>query len=142
MLLKLVPDQTNIPFTKWRMIAAAMSVLMVLGSIFAVYSMGLNFGVDFKGGVTIEVGDEEPIDIEAVKSSVNALNLGEARVQEIQDFAGGAERIIIFIEQQQVEDATAEDVAKQAEQAQQTSLRKCSSSTPNTARRECYISAD
>ncbi|MEL6360716.1 MAG: protein translocase subunit SecF [Pseudomonadota bacterium] len=105
-LLKLVPLKTEIPFTSWRMIAAVMSAALVVGSIFAVATMGLNFGVDFRGGVTIEVSDEEPIDVGAVRDAVQALNLGDVRVQEIQDFAGSDPAVVVFVEQQQVQEAT------------------------------------
>ena len=119
MLLKLVPDQTNIPFTKWRFIAAVISAALVVGSIFAVMTTGLNFGVDFKGGVTIEIQDNEKIDVEAIKSAVSALDLGEIRVQEIQDFTGGAERVVVFVELQQVDNAAVDEPDRAAEQAQQ-----------------------
>ena len=118
MLLKLVPDQTHIPFTKWRFIAMVLSAVLVAASIGALATMGLNFGVDFKGGVTIEVSDNEPIDLDAVRDKVQTLNLGDVRVQEIQDFAGGAEGVVVFIEQQAADEG-AEEAAKSAEQAQQ-----------------------
>ncbi len=122
MLLKLVPDQTSIPFTNWRMISAILSAIAVAVSIFAVATMGLNFGVDFRGGVTIEVSDSEPISVDAVRDAVTALNLGEVRVQEIQDFSGGAEGVVVFLEQQVVADdasGAGTEEAKAAEQAQQ-----------------------
>lgn len=52
-LLKLVPDNTNIQFLKWRNVAMAISVLMIIGSIVIVGVKGLNFGVDFVGGQMI-----------------------------------------------------------------------------------------
>ena len=118
MLLKLVPDQTNVPFTKWRFIAAIFSVILVAASIGALATLGLNFGVDFKGGVTIEVSDNEPIDLDTVRNKVQTLGLGDVRVQEIQDFAGGAEGVVVFIEQQAAEEG-ADEADKAAEQAQQ-----------------------
>ncbi len=118
MLLKLVPDQTNVPFTKWRFIAAVFSVILVAASIGALATLGLNFGVDFKGGVTIEVSDNEPIDLDTVRNKVQTLGLGDVRVQEIQDFAGGAEGVVVFIEQQAAEEG-ADEADKAAEQAQQ-----------------------
>lgn len=103
-LLKLVPAETNIPFSSWRFIAAGLSTLLVIGSIFAVATLGLNFGVDFRGGVTVEVADEEPIDIGAVRQAVSSLNLGDVKVQEIIDFAGSAPAVVVFVEQQDVGD--------------------------------------
>lgn len=118
MLLKLVPDQTSVPFTKWRSIAAVFSAIMVVGSIFAVTNMGLNFGVDFKGGGTIEVSDTEPIDVEAVRRAVNDLGLGEVRVQETISQNGSASGVSIFVEQQDAA-GDAEDAEKDGESAQQ-----------------------
>ena len=45
-LLKLVPDDTNIDFMKWRYIATGLSVLLMIISIALVATRGLNFGVD------------------------------------------------------------------------------------------------
>ena len=104
MFLKLVPDQTNIQFTNMRFAAIATSIAMVIGALVAFFSMGLNFGVDFRGGVTIEVADQDPIDIGAVRSQVNSLGLGEVKVQEINDLTGDDQAIVVFIERQVSED--------------------------------------
>ncbi|MEO1135474.1 MAG: protein translocase subunit SecF [Pseudomonadota bacterium] len=100
MLLKLVPDQTHIGFTKMRFVAMALSAFLVVGSLVAVFTIGLNFGVDFRGGVTIEVADDEPIDIGAVRTTVSDLGLGTVDVQEIQDFAGADKAVLVRIGQQ------------------------------------------
>ena len=136
MLLKLVPDQTNVPFTKWRFIAAIFSAFLIVGSVISLATLGLNFGVDFKGGVTIEVSDTDPIDVEAVKTRVNELGLGEIRVQETRNQDNSATGIVVYIEQQAAseapapsgepvdeanDDGSANDAdSKAAEQAQQT----------------------
>ncbi|MEM9704513.1 MAG: protein translocase subunit SecF [Pseudomonadota bacterium] len=120
MLIKLVPENTEIPFTRQRFVAAALSVVLIIGSIFAVVTAGLNFGVDFRGGVTVEVADDDPINLDAVRNAVGALNLGDFRVQEIQDVAGAEKGVVVFLEQQLVDPEASEDVKKAAEQAQQT----------------------
>ncbi len=123
-LIKLVPDQTKIPFTSWRMIAIAISGALVLGAIGAVFALGFNFGVDFRGGVTVEVSDNEPIDLGAVRSAVNDLGLGGVRVQEIQDFAGAEPAVVVFVPRQVVEDpAEAETAQQAASQSVQETLR-------------------
>jgi len=101
MFLKLVPDSTNIQFTRMRMAALALSATLIVGSFIALFSLGLNFGVDFRGGVTIEVADSEPIDIGEVRTVVSGLGLGDVKVQSIQDFAGSDEAVVVFIEQQE-----------------------------------------
>ncbi|MEM6414130.1 MAG: protein translocase subunit SecF [Pseudomonadota bacterium] len=106
-LLKFIPDQTNIPFTSWRLVATMISGIAILCSIAAVAILGLNFGVDFRGGVTVEVASDDPIDLTAVRSVVADLDLGDVRVQEIVD-PGGAKGVVVFVEQQ---DADAETPA-------------------------------
>ncbi len=123
MYLKLIPDNTNVQFTKLRFGAMALSAVLIVGSIIALFTHGLNFGIDFRGGVTIEVADSEPIDTGAVQGAIANLNLGDVKVQEIQDFAGTDEAVIVFIEQQEAPAAdgseTAESVADANEDAQQ-----------------------
>lgn len=116
MLLKLVPDQTTIGFTKLRFIALAFSAFLVVGSFVALFTLGLNFGVDFRGGVTIEVADDEPIDIGAVRTAVSDLGLGSVDVQEIQDFAGSDQAVLIRIAQQEVDESDGETDGETAQQ--------------------------
>ena len=54
-LLKLVPDNTNIDFMRWRNVALVLSMIATVASIaFTVYR-GLNLGVDFVGGQMVRV---------------------------------------------------------------------------------------
>ena len=127
MYLKLVPDSTSIPFTKMKMAAVALSAAMVVGAVFALFTIGLNFGIDFRGGVTIEVVDSDPIDITAVRNTVSPLGLGNISVQTTKDFASSQEAIVVIIEQQQVtEESEGEnsDVATANENAQQEAAAK------------------
>lgn len=113
MPLKLLPDNLHIPISAWRHPPMIVSAALLVGSIVAIATMGLNYGVDFRGGITIEVAREEPIDIGEVRSAVSALNLGEVRVQEIQDFAGGEEAVVVYVEQQQAEEDGDHETAQQ-----------------------------
>ncbi|HSM54030.1 MAG TPA: protein translocase subunit SecF [Erythrobacter sp.] len=54
-LLKLVPDDTNIKFLKWRVPFFVISLLLIAASWALVMTKGLNFGVDFAGGQEIRV---------------------------------------------------------------------------------------
>lgn len=125
MYLKLVPDETAIQFIKMRFMALAVSAFLIVGSIVALFTLGLNFGVDFRGGVTIEVADDEPIDIGAVREAVRNLNLGDVQVQEIQDFAESKPAVVVTVEQQDAppeaeeaaEDAAAPSALSPAEES-------------------------
>ncbi|WP_430415163.1 protein translocase subunit SecF [Parasphingorhabdus sp.] len=82
-LLKLVPDDTNIGFLKWRNIAMGISILMIIGSFALVAAKGLNFGVDFVGGQMIQVtfADREEAPITELRESIGNLGYGEATIQ-------------------------------------------------------------
>ncbi len=58
-LLKLVPDNTNIRFLRWRVPFYVISLLLMAASITMVLTRGLNFGVDFIGGQMIRVTFEQ-----------------------------------------------------------------------------------
>ena len=53
--LKLVPDNTNIAFLKYRTIAMALSIGLIVGSIVLCFVNGFNLGVDFVGGQSVRV---------------------------------------------------------------------------------------
>jgi preprotein translocase subunit SecF len=81
-LLKLIPDDTNIDWMRWRNVAALISLLLLIGSIALVAVRGLNLGVDFVGGQQIRATFDRPAPVEDIRARVGALNLGEASIQE------------------------------------------------------------
>ena len=81
-LLKLVPDDTNVDFMRWRNVALVLSILLTVASLALVAVRGLNLGVDFVGGQQITVTFAQPVPIEEVRSTVAGLGLGEANIQE------------------------------------------------------------
>lgn len=83
-LLKLVPDNTNIDFLKWRNLAMAISMLSIIASIALVAVKGLNFGIDFVGGqsVRVEFVQGATPNIDELRSKVDAIGLGEATIQQ------------------------------------------------------------
>lgn len=82
-LLKLVPDDTNIQFLKWRKLAMVISILMIVASIALVAARGLNLGVDFVGGQSVRVEFPQAMPpIDEIRSKVAAIGLGEATIQQ------------------------------------------------------------
>ncbi|MEO6255188.1 MAG: protein translocase subunit SecF [Sphingomicrobium sp.] len=81
-LLKLVPDNTNVDFMRWRNVALVLSILFTVASLALVGVKGLNLGVDFVGGQMIRSTFAQPVDVEQLRGRVGALNLGEASIQE------------------------------------------------------------
>jgi preprotein translocase subunit SecF len=93
-LLKLVPDNTNIAFMKWRNLALILSILVTAAAIALVFTRGLNFGVDFVGGQSIRVAFVQPPPIERLRAEIDALEVGNADIQAsrqsaVQQAAGG-----------------------------------------------------
>src|SRR5690606_5336402 len=83
-LLKLIPDNTNIHFLRWRVPFYAISLLLIAASLTLVFTRGLNLGVDFVGGqmirVTYEKSAEAPI--AELREQVGALGFGEPIIQQ------------------------------------------------------------
>ena len=82
MLLKFVPDNTNIDFLRWRGWAITFSILMMAASIALIAVKGLNFGVDFAGGQMIRVTFAQPVSIDELRNDVAAIGVGEPSIQE------------------------------------------------------------
>ena len=81
-LLKLVPDTTNIQFTRWRALAMGISLLLIVASIALVAVRGLNLGVDFVGGQMVRVTFTQAVPLDRLRDTVNALDMGEAAIQQ------------------------------------------------------------
>lgn len=74
------PD-TRINFLGKRGYALVVSLMLVGGSIGSLWAQGLNFGIDFSGGTLVEVGYQEPVEIESVRGALQENNFNDAVVQ-------------------------------------------------------------
>ena len=84
-LLKLVPDNTNIGFVRLRNWAFGLTALLTVLAIVAVGVRGLNLGVDFVGGLMIEAKFDKPPSLDAVRGTVDQLQVGEVSLQQFGD---------------------------------------------------------
>ena len=82
MQFRLVPDDTKIPFMRGRFVAMAVSLFLMVASIGAVFYPGLNFGIDFRGGILMEVRTPVPADLAGMRTELNQLGVGEVALQE------------------------------------------------------------
>ncbi len=103
---RLIPDKTAIPFLGLRRTFFAISIALAAASVVVLLARGLNFGIDFAGGILIEVGTQREADIGQMRSALGGLNLGEIALQEF----GSPTEVLIRIERQPG-DATAQQAA-------------------------------
>lgn len=66
---------------RWSKFAFIFSILMIGTSIFTLSTKWLNWGLDFTGGTLIEVGFEQPANLEDIRLSLEAKGFGDATVQ-------------------------------------------------------------
>ena len=115
-MLRLIPDNTSIKFVRLKLMAFAASLVLALISIIAVIFIGLNLGIDFRGGILIEVRTEN-IDISDLRLEVSNLEIGEVSIQEF----GSSTDFLIRVERQQGTD-----------KAQQVAVEKIKNKLNNT----------
>ena len=94
--LRLIPAKTNVAFLRVRLIAFAFSGLLALGSLAMFFGPGLNKGIDFEGGIMMEVATSGPAPLGELRTLLNGLGLGEVALQEF----GAANDVLIRIERQ------------------------------------------
>ncbi len=83
--LKLIPDNTNFRFLRWRWVALGLSLFLLTASVALVGVRGLNWGVDFVGGQQMRVTFAQVPDIGALRSRLAALDVGDVTIQQLTD---------------------------------------------------------
>ncbi len=80
--IQFVPAETKIRFMAWQRVFLALSAVVVLGSLLLVAIKGLNFGIDFRGGILFEVRTEAAAELGGLRTQLGNLGLGEVSLQE------------------------------------------------------------
>lgn len=119
MRLKLVPSETDWKFFKYWRITFSISVLAVIASILVFFLVGLNFGIDFRGGTTIRTEGSEPVDVGAYRDAIAPLGLGDVSISQIFDPSFGPERNVaqVRIQAQDGQESVSPEMINAVEEA-------------------------
>jgi len=97
--LRLIPDGTRIAFMKGRFAGVALSAALSVLSILLFFAPGLNYGIDFKGGIVIEARAPATVDFTTLRPALTALNLGQVGLQQF----GSPQDVLVRLERQRAE---------------------------------------
>lgn len=90
--IRFIPDDTKIRFMLWSRYGYFASGIACLVSILLFVFVGLNYGVDFKGGTVFVIRTEQTANLDELRSKVNSLGFGDA---ELQEFGTGGNEVLI-----------------------------------------------
>ncbi|MDR0647940.1 MAG: protein translocase subunit SecF [Synergistaceae bacterium] len=78
-------SKMNLPFMKYRMAAIVLSAALVLSSLLLLAVKGLNYSVDFTGGMSMQIEFENPVEVAAVRETLSGIGQGQATIQAYDD---------------------------------------------------------
>jgi SecD/SecF fusion protein len=106
-LFRLVPDVTRIPFMKGAKAGLLVSAVLSSLSLAAAFYPGLEKGIDFRGGIVMEVRTPGPANLGQLRSSVSGLGFGDVGLQEF----GAPDSVLVRLPVQADEAGTQRAVA-------------------------------
>lgn len=95
--LRLAPEKTSFDFFRFQWITFGGSMLLMILAFVAWGVMGLNFGIDFKGGTTIRTESAQPVDVGAYRAALEELPLGDVSITEVFDPSFGPEQNVAMV---------------------------------------------
>lgn len=121
MRLKLVPTGTKIDFFKLSSITFGASLIGMLAAILLFLTIGLNFGIDFRGGTTIRTDSEIVVNVAKYRSVLSELDLGDISITEVFDPTKPDQNVAqIRIEQQEDEGSATVKTVEMVQKALRT----------------------
>lgn len=94
MPLTLFPQRPTFDFMGKRWVGFIISIALTIASIGIFLHQGLNLGIDFTGGILMEIHDEEAIDLAKLRETLGHQGFGEVSLQNIGDIAAGKDVMI------------------------------------------------
>src|ERR1700730_6928596 len=100
--LHLVPDGTAIQFMRGRFAGVIVSAILSTLSVFLVFYPAVNLGVDFRGGIAVELRGSQPLQADVIRQAFAPFDSGDLRVQE---FGSPREVLVRFGNQKEIQNA-------------------------------------
>jgi preprotein translocase subunit SecF len=92
-----LPQKMNLHFVRWFKLCFGLSIVALIGTVVLLFTHGLNFGIDFKGGTLMQVQTPTAVDAPQLRTTLHHLGLGEI---QLQNFGKNDELLIRFPEQE------------------------------------------
>lgn len=117
--LRLAPEKTNIDFFRAQWITFGGSIALMIAAFVAWGVMGLNYGIDFKGGTTIRTESTTPVDVGKMRAALDGLALGDVVITEVFDatFRADQKVAMVRISSQEGTESVSPEVLQTAEAA-------------------------
>ena len=74
-------SKLNFPFMRYRALALGLSLFLVVASIVLLFAKGVEFSVDFTGGVALQLEFAQDVNVGDIRETMSGLGLGQATIQ-------------------------------------------------------------
>lgn len=101
-------SKLNLPFMKYRKVSIALSLALIIASFLFLATKGLNYSVDFTGGVSMQLKFVRSADVGGIRETLSAIGQGQAVIQAYDDRN-------VLIRYQSTEDDVRKDIVSSLE---------------------------